>query len=107
MTSWDATGPPVIVWAWSVSVVTSVPDDRFCTTPRATSTTVPTTAIGSRMRRFPRTRSTQKLPSRSVRARVNPRINATATAMPTAAETKFCTARPAICVRWLIVDSPE
>ncbi len=27
--------------------------------------------------------------------------------MPTAAETKFCTARPAICTRWPWVDSPE
>ena len=35
-----------------------------------------------------------------------PRMSATATAMPTAAETKFCTASPAIWVRWLIVDSP-
>ena len=32
---------------------------------------------------------------------------ATATAMPTAAETKFCTASPAIWTRWPIVDSPE
>ena len=44
-----------------------------------------------------RTRSTQKLPSRSVRERVKPRMSATATEMPTAAETKFWTARPAIC----------
>jgi hypothetical protein len=29
-----------------------------------------------------------------------------ATAIPTAADTKFCTASPAIWVRWLIVDSP-
>ena len=27
--------------------------------------------------------------------------------MPTAAETKFCTARPAIWTRWPWVDSPE
>ena len=27
--------------------------------------------------------------------------------MPTAAETKFCTAKPAICTRWPCVDSPE
>ena len=27
--------------------------------------------------------------------------------MPTAAETKFCTARPTICVAYVIVDSPE
>ena len=31
---------------------------------------------------------------------------ATATAMPAAADTKFCTARPSIWVRWLIVSSP-
>ena len=31
---------------------------------------------------------------------------ATTTARPTAADTKFCTVSPAICVRWLIVDSP-
>ena len=59
------------------------------------------------MRTIARTRSTQKLPSRSVRERAKPRISATATAMPTAAETKFCTASPAICVRWPIVASPE
>ena len=44
-----------------------------------------------------RVRSTQKLPSRSVLLRAKPRTSAIATAMPTAAETKFCTARPAIC----------
>ena len=33
-------------------------------------------------------------------------MSATATAIPTAAETKFCTASPDICVRLLIVDSP-
>ena len=27
--------------------------------------------------------------------------------MPAAADTKFCTARPSIWVRWLIVSSPE
>ena len=53
-----------------------------------------------------RTRSTQKFPIVSLRRRISPRISATATAIPTAAETKFCTVRPAICVRWLIVDSP-
>ena len=42
-----------------------------------------------------------------LRLRANPRTSATATAMPTAAETKFCTASPAICTRWPIVDSPE
>ena len=55
-----------------------------------------------------RTRSAKKLPTRpsfSVRAR--PRANAAATAMPTAALTKFCTVSPDICMRWPIAASPE
>jgi hypothetical protein len=40
------------------------------------------------------------LPIRSLDARTNPRTSTTATAMPTAADTKFCTVRPAICTRW-------
>ena len=48
---------------------------------------------------------------RSCRARSpsgarSPRTTATSTAIPTAAETKFCTASPAICVRYDIVYSP-
>ena len=35
-----------------------------------------------------------------------PRMIATTTAMPAAAETKFWTLSPSICVRWLIVSSP-
>ena len=55
----------------------------------------------------PRVRSTQKLPSVfSLRAAM-PRMRAIATEMPTAAETKFCTARPDIWVRMLIASSPE
>ncbi len=38
--------------------------------------------------------------------RVKPRISATSTAMPVAADTKFWTVSPSICVRWLIVVSP-
>jgi hypothetical protein len=38
--------------------------------------------------------------------RVNPRISATSTAMPPAADTKFCTVSPSICVRYDIVVSP-
>ena len=79
---------------------------KFCTTPCERSTIAAMKAIGSRMRTVARTRSAQKLPIVSLVARVNPRIKATATAMPTAAETKFCTARPTICTRWPIVDSP-
>jgi hypothetical protein len=105
--SCDATGPPVTCCAAPARVVTSVPADRFCTTPPAMSTNAPRTATGSRTRRLTRTRSTQKLPSWSVFDRVNPRTSATATDTPTAAETKFCTASPDICTRWPIVDSPE
>ncbi len=57
------------------------------------------TEIGSSSRVTPRTRSTQKLPSLSVRDRVNPRIIAIAIARPTPADTKFCTASPDIWVR--------
>jgi hypothetical protein len=32
---------------------------------------------------------------------------AAATAMPAAAEAKFCTVKPAICDRWLAALSPE
>jgi hypothetical protein len=46
-----------------------------------------------------RTRSTQKLPTVSLVLRAKPRISATSTAMPVAAETKFWTVRPSICVR--------
>ena len=53
---------------------------------------------GSSSRTVTRVRSTQKLPSRSVLYRMNPRISAIATTMPTAADMKFCTARPAIWV---------
>ena len=55
--------------------------------------------IGSSSRNTQWVMSTQKLPSRSVRFRVNPRIMAIATTMPTAADMKFCTARPPICTR--------
>ncbi len=59
------------------------------------------------MRTQPRTRSTQKLPTRWVRERAKPRTSATAMAIPTDADAKFCTARPAICTRWPMVASPE
>lgn len=39
--------------------------------------------------------------------RTMPRMIATATASPAAADTKFCTVSPTIWVRWLIVTSPE
>ncbi len=54
-----------------------------------------------------RTRSVQKLPSCSVFCRANPRITAMATAIPTAALRKFCTANPLACTKYPIADSPE
>ncbi len=107
MTSWLATGPPGMVWVWPTTEVTSWPPEKFCTTPIATRTRPPTIAIGSRIRSTVRVRSTQKLPSRSVLARAKPRISAIATTMPTAADRKFCTARPANWTRWPIVTSGE
>ena len=65
------------------------------------------TASGSRMRTTILVRSTQKFPSVLERRRTRPRISATATAMPTAAETKFWTVSPIIWVSSDIVDSPE
>ena len=61
---------------------------------------------GSSTRTTLRVRSTQKFPIVAERRRTRPRISATATASPTAAETKFCTVSPAIWVRLVIVDSP-
>ena len=105
MASWLATGPPVSTCECParVDMVESV---KLCTTPPATSRIAATNDSGSRMRIVPRVRSTQKLPSAPLRERTNPRIRATATAMPTAAERKFCTARPAIWAVNPSVDSP-
>ena len=50
--------------------------------------------------------SRQKLPSSLTPRLAKPRITAASTAMPTAAETKFWTARPAICEKYVIVVSP-
>ena len=52
------------------------------------------TAIGSRMYSVLRVTSTQKLPIVGADRRTRPRTSAMATAMPTAAETKFWTVRP-------------
>ena len=43
---------------------------------------------------------------RAVARARSPRTTAMSTAMPTAAEAKFCTASPAICVKFVIVVSP-
>ncbi len=75
--------------------------------PIASRSRAATIDSGSRMRSVVRVTSTQKLPRRSVRKRMNPRTRAMATDIPTAAEMKFCTVRPTICVRTLMVASPE
>ncbi len=62
--------------------------------------------MGSSTKRVMRVRSTQKLPTLFADARAKPRMTATATAMPVAAETKFCTVSPVICVRFAMVVSP-
>ena len=51
------------------------------------------------MYRVPRVRSTQKLPMVWALWRAKPRISAISTAMPAAAETKFCTVSASIWVR--------
>ena len=40
MASWEATGPPVIVCDCPATVVTSLPEEKFCTAPSATSARV-------------------------------------------------------------------
>ena len=72
---------------------------RFWTTPCDTSTSAPTMQNGSSTQSEQRTRSTQKLPSVSFSFCAMPRMNAIASAMPVAAETKLWYASPAICVR--------
>ena len=52
---------------------------------------------GSSSRSTIRARSTQKLPIVLACRAANPRSNAAATAIPTAAETKFCTVSPTAC----------
>ena len=61
------------------------------------STSATTSEIGTSTYSSVRVTSTQKLPSAAPERRAKPRMTAATTAMPTAAETKFCTARPAIC----------
>ncbi len=51
--------------------------------------------------------SYQKLPMPFAFSRAMPRITATAIAMPVAADRKLWRARPAICVKCDMVDSPE
>ncbi len=103
--SWEATGPPGTACVPPASVVTSVAPDQLWITPPSTSTSAATSDRGSRIRTVPRTRSTQKLPMVDDRRRANPRTSATATAVPTAADTTFCTTSPPACTVYPSVDS--
>ena len=109
MASWLATGPPVMVCCAPASVVTTWSCRwKFWIAPPAISTIAPM----MRDRQQDAQRAADQVDPEVAELagallRANPRTSAIATAMPTAAETKFCTARPAICTRWPWVDSPE
>lgn len=68
-------------------------------TPWLTSNSASTNDSGSSTYIVQRTMSAQKLPTVAEQWRDRPRINANSTAMPVAAETKFCTVSASICVR--------
>src|SRR6185369_16488329 len=72
---------------------------KFWITPWETSRVAAMMEMGSRMDRVQRVMSTQKLPSIEHGRRTKPRVTAMAIAMPVAAETKLCTARPTIWVK--------
>jgi hypothetical protein len=99
MASWLANGPPAMAWTAPSRVEAWVKPWKFWITPWLTNTRANTNAIGIRTRVVPRVRSTQKLPTVADRRRVRPRMRAIATARPTAADAKFCTARPDIWSR--------
>lgn len=95
--SCEATGPPGSTWVPPVIVPTSVKPLKFCATPATISAMAATIDSGSSSLAMPRVRSTQKLPIVDEPRRAKPRTSAIATAMPTEADTKFCTASPASC----------
>jgi len=109
MAVWLATGPPGSTCSVTVpsSGFTVVLPCRFWMVPCDTMNSATTNENGSRMRNTVRTRSTQKLPRVRWPRRTMPRTRATAMAMPTAADTKFCTVKPSSWVRWLMACSPE
>ena len=71
---------------------------RFWIDPWKMSSSATTSDSGSSTYRHVRTMSCQKLPSDLPLRPEMPRISATATVMPTPADTKFCTVSPTI---WL------
>ena len=77
-----------------------------CTTPCETRTSARTSERGRRIYTTERVRSTQTFPMVWERVLFMPLMKAASTAIPDAAETKFWTASPAICVKKLMVVSP-
>ena len=111
-----ATGPPgmvccsafAVLWVLCAATVVTVRAAlKFWITPWLMSTIANTNDRGRRIRVVDRTVSTQKLPMVRLRRRMIARVNATATAIPTAAERYCWTTSPNIWVKWLIVSSPE
>src|SRR2546421_693576 len=94
MVSWLAIGPPGIDWVAPSTVCTVRAAWKFCTAPWLTNTRATTNDSGSRTRVVVRVRSTQKLPMVVARRRVSPRMRATATAAPAAADPADPVARP-------------
>ncbi len=104
----DAAGPSAIVcWVRSApsapgvasSSSTVAEASKVCTTPRETSTSASRQESGIKTCTVERTRSTQKEPTVVLARRAKPRMSATSTAMPVAAETKFWTVSPSIWTR--------
>ncbi|WP_260691546.1 MULTISPECIES: hypothetical protein [unclassified Streptomyces] len=104
--SQEPTGPSRIVCLPPATVVKVCPPPRLWMTPPAIRIRPPRTAIGTRIRKIVRSRSTQKLPRSSVDRRTRPRTSARATQMPIAADANAWTPRPAITARCPVVDSP-
>ena len=114
----DAAGPVAIAWVVTAAVlpsadaaigcsnVAAVGALQFCTTPCDTNTRAKMNDAGSNIQTVERQRSTHALPIVAARSRTKPRANATSTAMPVAAERKFCTPSPSAWVKWLMVLSP-
>ena len=103
--SWEATGAVEICCAVPSRAVTATPPDSDWIMPWVRNSAAKIRPRGSNTRTTARVRSTQKLPITLLRTRQNPRTTATATAIPTAAETKFCTVSPIIWVRLVRVCS--
>ena len=87
----------------SYDVASTVVASRYASTfwiePCCSWTTASTIDSGSSRYSVTRVRSTQKLPIDADDFDAKPRINANATAMPVAADRKFCTVSASICTR--------